>query len=143
MEMELTVVGSKMWKKNVKKAVFSWGLTFLLIATALKSLKSDFERTTSLRLKSDLQNTVSLLSIEAKEPTGPRVLLYITTHMSVQHEELLLGCWSYIIANSELVRMADVTVFVNGNETRRDYSEALLRFVFYGKNITVHHSSKT
>ena len=123
--MELSEVGScRMWEKFACCVV-----VFLLTASTLL-----------VNLKSDLVHTQSLYSIKAKEPTSPRVLLYITTHMSDQHVELLLGCWPYTIANSKLVRMADVAVFVNGNQNRRNYNEALLRTVFQSKNITVHHS---
>lgn len=130
LKMKFTQVRNRTWEKYAKKAFFALCVVFLVVSPSLHYLN----------LKSVLEGKAPPPSIKAKEPRGPRVLLYITTHMSPQHEALLEGCWPYTIANSKLVRMADVTVFLNGDQERRNYNEALLRQVFYGKNITVHHS---
>jgi len=40
-----------------------------------------------------------------------RVLLYVTTHLSVDHLDFLRACWPALIANSVLLQHADVLLF--------------------------------
>jgi hypothetical protein len=51
-------------------------------------------------------------------PLFPRILLFITTHITEWHMKALQQCWPYIIQNSKLVAMADVFIFsTNTNQT--------------------------
>lgn len=125
-------LGSTTWNNSsVKKALFAGCFALLFIPMLLRST-------------SDLAKVAQALqSIEEviKLPSGPRILLYMTTHMSDHHADHLLGCWPYSIANSKLVRMADVTVFMNGPEKRQNLDAFMVRHVFRDKNITIHHST--
>jgi hypothetical protein len=71
------------------------------------------------------------LEVFIEPAAGPRILLYITTHMSEQHEDFLQRCWPYTIANSKLVQMADIAVFLNTE--RQEADVILMRNVFHGK----------
>lgn len=51
-------------------------------------------------------------------PLFPRILLFITTHITEWHMKALQQCWPYIIQNSKLVAMADIFIFsTNTNQT--------------------------
>lgn len=63
----------------------------------------------------------------------PRVLLYITTHLSKQHEEYLKLCWPVAMRNVELLRKADVVVFNTGNG-----SASMLEELFANQSFVEH-----
>jgi len=48
----------------------------------------------------------------------PRILLFITTHITEWHMKALQQCWPYIVQNSNLVAMSDIFIFsTNTNQT--------------------------
>jgi hypothetical protein len=63
----------------------------------------------------------------------PRILIYITSHMSASHEEFLHRCWPYVLSNSKLVQMADIKVFLNGEVERQNADAEVFRYVFHEK----------
>ena len=74
----------------------------------------------------------------------PRVLLYLTTYDSESHFDFLRVCWPLSIANSILLKNADVFVFSSGHNLifgtsrKRSLAEA----TFPGQNVSVHvHSN--
>ena len=72
----------------------------------------------------------------------PRVLLFITTHMSQQHMWYLKSCWPQALLHSPLLRNADVMVYLNTEVKRRNDALRLLSSVFINQQITVHIRSK-
>ena len=59
----------------------------------------------------------------------PRILLYITTHVSDQHLEFLKRCWPYILHNTKLVAMSDIFIFSTGNPDASEYILSMIREV--------------
>lgn len=68
-----------------------------------------------------------------EQPDYPRILLYITSHLSSSHEEFLHRCWPYVLSNSKLVQMADVKVFLNGDVQHQSEDAEVFQYVFRGK----------
>lgn len=69
----------------------------------------------------------------------PRVLLYITSHFSTQHELYLRYCWKNLLARSPLLQAADVAVLLNPNDANvRRPAMDLLREVFADHDLTVY-----
>ena len=68
-----------------------------------------------------------------------RVLLYVTSHFSPQHEMFLRYCWGNVLARSSLLRSADVAVYLNANDDeRRGAAMDVLKETFRGNDLTVH-----
>lgn len=63
-----------------------------------------------------------------------RIALFITTHLSREHEQFLDKCWPSIISKSPLLQHAEV-IFL----TARSPPEGLLQRVFPGKIVRVEH----
>jgi len=75
---------------------------------------------------------------EATEDYG-RVLLYVTSHFSREHKAYLQYCWKNVLANSPLLRGADVAVYLNPNEPEsRRSAMSLLADVFANNDLTVY-----
>ena len=71
-----------------------------------------------------------------------RVLLYITSHFSEQHELYLKYCWKNLLSRSPLLQEADVAVYLNPNNAiRREPAMELLRDVFEGNDLKVYVKS--
>lgn len=69
----------------------------------------------------------------------PRVLLFITTHMSDEHIWHLKTCWPQVLRTSSLLHNLDVMVYLNPhNESARLGAVHLLSNIFYNQNLTVH-----
>ncbi|KAL7535491.1 hypothetical protein ACHAWF_005184 [Thalassiosira exigua] len=68
----------------------------------------------------------------------PRVLLFVTTHMSGDHIWFLKSCWPKALSNSLLLRNADIAVYLNSGPQKRYGAIQLLNNTFIGQNLTVH-----
>jgi len=71
----------------------------------------------------------------------PKVLIYITTHMSQQHKEHLKHCWPLALKNSHLLSSSDIKVFLTPNPTEVDESIQLLENTFPNQNLSYHVST--
>ena len=67
-----------------------------------------------------------------------RVMLFITTHMSPIHIWHLKSCWPPALQNSPLLNSADVVVYLNAEEERRNESMAVLKHTFMDQDLTIH-----
>jgi len=69
----------------------------------------------------------------------PKVLIYITTHMSPQHKEHLKHCWPLALKNSQLLNSSDIKVYLTP-ESPVGVGESiqLLKDTFKGQNFTYH-----
>jgi len=84
---------------------------------------------------------VSYASHRAKAPVPEygRVLLYISTHMSDQHEAYFRYCWRNILAKSPLLQNADVAVHLTPNDPKeRKPAMELLKDIFQDHNLMVY-----
>jgi len=68
----------------------------------------------------------------------PRVLLYITTHMSVQHQWYLRNCWGEVFRHSALLRASDVVVYANPPAAERERTLGVLERTFAEQKLIVH-----
>ena len=69
---------------------------------------------------------------------GPRILTYITTHMSSMHHEYLERCWPTLLENLPIFRRSDFMMFVTTGHRRKKVDLDLIRSVFAGPGIIVH-----
>lgn len=68
-----------------------------------------------------------------------RVLLYITSHFSEQHELYLKHCWTNLLSRSPMLRRADVAVYLNPEHPdRREQAIDVLKDVFGGNDLKVY-----
>ena len=65
-------------------------------------------------------------------------MLFVTTHMSVQHIWHLKSCWPPALQNSVLFNTADVTVYLNPLEKERKEAMNILKHTFRDQNLTIH-----
>lgn len=71
--------------------------------------------------------------------TPGRVLLYVTTHFSKQHEMYLKYCWPNILARSPLLQAADVAVYLNPSKVEnRNEAMDVLKETFADHNLVVY-----
>jgi len=68
----------------------------------------------------------------------PKVLIYITTHMSQQHKEHLKHCWPLALKNSQLLNNSDIKVYLTPNPTEVNESIQLLKDTFPTQNLSYH-----
>ena len=73
-----------------------------------------------------------------KESKMPKVLIYITTHMSQQHKEHLKHCWPLALKNSYLLNSSDIKVFMSPDPVQVGESIQLLKETFKGQNLSYH-----
>jgi hypothetical protein len=75
--------------------------------------------------------------------TNIKILFYITTHWSEQHQAFLEFCWPEALQHSQLLRISDVAIFVTANTTSDGYDltriQSTIRRTFYNKNVTIYH----
>jgi len=71
--------------------------------------------------------------------TGPRILLYITTHMSKSHRWYLDTCWPRALLHSSLLSNADVLVYLTASKSDdKEASIAQLNSTFNNQKLKVH-----
>ena len=70
-------------------------------------------------------------------------MLFVTTHMSVQHIWHLKSCWPPALQNSVLFNTADVTVYLNPEEKERKEAMNILKHTFRDQNLTIHVHGET
>merc|ERR1712151_73333 len=68
----------------------------------------------------------------------PKVLIYITTHMSNQHKDYLKYCWPPALKNSLLLNSSDIKAYVTPESADVNESIQLLKDTFQGQNFTYH-----
>lgn len=70
-------------------------------------------------------DTLAMSQVLARNPHNatPRILLYFTTYPKTEHLTNLQTCWPQLIANSTLLRFADVLVFLGGTATNNMLSQ--------------------
>jgi len=94
-----------------------------------------------------LQQKINIIDRAAKSNGAAfpkqKILIYITTHMSLLHIWYLQACWPDALDHSSLLRNADVMVHMTTPEEFQGVVAAeplvdLLRGTFAGQNITVH-----
>lgn len=58
-----------------------------------------------------------------------KVLIYMTTHLSIQHLDFLRYCWPLVVERSQLLQQSNITVFVATNESslKKEAENLLLR----------------
>ena len=67
-----------------------------------------------------------------------KILVFMTTHMSSQHEWYLRSCWPQALQNSKLLNSSDIAVYLNPPLPRRKSSIQILQQTFKHQNLTVH-----
>ena len=72
-----------------------------------------------------------------------KVMLYITTHMSEQHDWYLRSCWPDALKHSLLLNSSDVTIYLNPSKDRIEMQSlqnttSLLQETFQHQNLTIH-----
>ena len=67
-----------------------------------------------------------------------KVLVFMTTHMSSQHEMYLRSCWPEALKNSKLLQSSDIAVYLNPPFQQRQSSMQLLKNTFAHQNLTIH-----
>jgi len=66
----------------------------------------------------------------------PKVLIYITTHMSSQHKDYFKHCWPKALQNSQLLNSSDVRVYITGSEDFDIFGDIkMLRQIFKNQNL--------
>lgn len=77
-------------------------------------------------------------SAAVRESGAPRVLLYVTTHMSNRHFWYLQTCWPEALRRSALLRGADVAVYATPQPEQRRQTVEALDGAFPDQALTVH-----
>ena len=72
-----------------------------------------------------------------------KVLVFMTTHMSSQHEMYLRSCWPRALKNSKLLQSSDIAVYLNPPFQQRQTSMQLLKNTFAHQNLTIHLYNNT
>mmetsp|Transcript_1367 Transcript_1367/g.2972 ORF Transcript_1367/g.2972 Transcript_1367/m.2972 type:complete len:344 (-) Transcript_1367:163-1194(-) len=97
--------------------------------------------------ESNILQVPSTLTFSPRETITPstdadnygRVLLYVTSHMSRQHEMFLKYCWPNVLARSKLLQQADVAVFLNpAEEEKREEAIDVVKATFENNPLTVY-----
>jgi len=88
------------------------------------------------------RSSLSRLSTQTNNGNYGRVLLYVTSHMSPQHEMFLKYCWPNILARSALLQEVDVAVYLNPGEGERKEAMDVLKDTFADQNLKVYLRSK-
>lgn len=68
----------------------------------------------------------------------PKILMFITTHMSWQHKEHLKHCWPLALKNSYLLNSSDINVFMTPIPNEIPESISIVKDTFKGMNYTYH-----
>ena len=71
-------------------------------------------------------------AVDMKRPSlshRPKILLYLTTHLSQSHIEFLRYCWPTALSRSRVLRQADVLVFDTSSRNQGE-EDKLLQSVF-------------
>jgi hypothetical protein len=82
-------------------------------------------------------NAVSRMHRAWHQSTGLNVLIYITTHLSDAHVYYLKTCWPSMIANSQLFRRADFSMFVTTSSAKH-LNTSLIESLFTSVNFKLH-----
>jgi len=67
-----------------------------------------------------------------------KILVFMTTHMSSQHEGYLLSCWPQALQKSKLLSSSDIAVYLNPPFSQRQSSIQILQQTFQHQNLTIH-----
>lgn len=68
----------------------------------------------------------------------PKVLIYITTHMSMNHMWHLKSCWPPALRNSRLLRTSDIFVHQSTTEINESDAIEILHHTFRDQNLTIY-----
>ena len=68
----------------------------------------------------------------------PKVLIYITTHMSDQHKEHFKHCWPLALKNSYLLNSSDIKVYMTPKYDKVRESIQIINETFKGMDFTYH-----
>ena len=71
-----------------------------------------------------------------------RVLLLVTTHLSLEHIAFLRKCWPPATHKSSLLREADVTVYISGHLTKNATRALAVAFPPVDRKVTYRRASK-
>lgn len=131
---ESTTTKAINWNLNIRSKLFVGIISVLVLATFNQqvghlSLQSNCEEHAAVKMNSQSDDDKEITTYYDQ----PRILLYVTTHLSQSHEEFLHLCWPYVLSNSKLVQMADVKVFLTGNSERQEADAEIFRYVFREK----------
>jgi len=72
---------------------------------------------------------------------GPKILIYITSHMSINHKGHLKHCWPLALQNSHLLNSSDVKVYMTPEKDDIDESVQLIKDTFKNQNLTYYVTS--
>lgn len=100
-------------------------IILVLILTFLFSIES-LARGWSMAWNSLANTNSTTNTLTAKR--FPRILLFITTHVSEEHFQFLERCWPFIVQNTKLVAMSDIFIF-SAEANDRNASKAMLATV--------------
>jgi len=107
----------------------------VLLAVVAMSIAERIPKTSTGRGMHSTQHTlVADASLAAATVEDLRVALFITTHLSAEHEQFLVECWPSVMSRSWLLQHAEVIFF-----TSRSPPEGLLQRAFPGKIVRVKH----
>jgi hypothetical protein len=67
-----------------------------------------------------------------------KVMVYVTTHMSVEHIGYLKTCWPKALEHSELLRKADYVVYLQSHPSNWQKDQELVQTTFRNQNLTIH-----
>lgn len=79
------------------------------------------------------------------ELSKPRILLYLTTHMSLSHFWFLQTCWPLVLQHSALLRESDVMVYLTASEEIEEAAELAvnqLNWTFHNQPQLIIHKMK-
>jgi len=76
---------------------------------------------------------------DAKDSEMPKILIYITTHMSEHHKEFLKHCWPLALKNSYLLNSSDVLLYMTPEPGQVRESVEIVKETFkVQQNFTYH-----
>lgn len=67
-----------------------------------------------------------------------KILLYVTTHMSMEHIWYLKSCWPEALKHSVILRSADVAVYLNSKVEHREEDKKILSTTFKHNNLDIY-----
>lgn len=89
------------------------------------------EQGTSLRHSNRRNTNSKVLSL-------PKILIYITTHMSNSHKEFLKYCWPQALKNSRLLNSSDISVHMTPEPEDVTESVQIIKNTFKNQNLSYH-----
>ncbi len=145
--LELTKIKSA----SIEDKVTSFDAKIKAVDMKLKSFEDDLAKIQSAsaenkvapQVKTDLDEVVVVKAdgnktLHIKDREDPKVLIYITTHMSELHEWYLKYCWPLALQHSKLLNSSDIAVFLTPPENEREKAKQILNETFKDQSLAYH-----